>query len=100
MAEATGEFSAIVREAAEPREAGDSVKAAIGRAARRLGLSHGRARGLWYGDARVAVRADEADRLRAAYLARLGARDAELRAEIATVRQRQDYLAALLRRRA
>ena len=57
MSRTIQEFQGIVRAAAEPREAGDSVKAAIGRAARRLQLGYGRARGLWYGDGRVHVRA-------------------------------------------
>jgi hypothetical protein len=42
----------IVQLAAEPRPVGDSVKAAIGRAARRLGWSYTRTRDVWYGDAR------------------------------------------------
>lgn len=42
----------IVQLAAEPRPVGDSVKAAIGRSARRLGWSYTRTRDVWYGDAR------------------------------------------------
>lgn len=42
----------IVQLAAEPRPVGDSVKAAVGRAARRLGWSYTRTRDVWYGDAR------------------------------------------------
>lgn len=42
----------LVREAAEPAVPGESVKAAIYRAAQRLGLSFDRARRHWYGQAR------------------------------------------------
>ena len=55
----------ITRMAAEPRRPGDNVKRQIGRAAWRLGLSYRRARSFWYGDASAAVRAHEADHLRA-----------------------------------
>jgi hypothetical protein len=57
------EMLAIVREAAEPSQPGESVKAAIGRAARRLGLSFARVHGIWYGRARQ-ITAEEADTLR------------------------------------
>lgn len=77
------EMRGIVRRAAEPARPGESVKAAIGRAARVLALDWGRARSLWYGDARVAVRADEADRLRRLHQVRHLARLAELRADVA-----------------
>lgn len=81
---------AIVRDAAEPRPPADSVKAAIGRAARRLGLDWGRARSLWYADARVRLSAAEAERLRRAHAARQVARLTELRADIALLAQEQD----------
>lgn len=42
----------IVQLAAEPRPVGDSVKAAIGRSAKRLHWSFTRTRDVWYGDAR------------------------------------------------
>lgn len=42
---------------------GESVKAAIRRAAQRLGLAYGRARSLWYGEARR-IDAHEADLVR------------------------------------
>ena len=80
---AVEEMRGIVRAAAVPSRPGESVKAAIGRAARALALDWGRARSLWYGDARVAVRADEADRLRRLHQMRQTVRLAELRAEIA-----------------
>lgn len=55
----------ITRLAAEPRVSDDSAKAAINRAARRLGISFRRARSFWYASPDAAVRAAEADRLRA-----------------------------------
>ena len=73
------------------------MQAAIGRAARRLRLGYGRARALWYGDRRVAVRAEEADRLRALHHARQEVRMAELQAELALMRQRHAALGAKLR---
>jgi hypothetical protein len=57
------EAQTLVRRCAEPRPAGDQVKAAIRRASRRLGLSFTRTRDLWYGDARR-IDAEEMDRLR------------------------------------
>jgi hypothetical protein len=53
----------LVHRVAEPREVGDSVKAAIVRAARRLGFSHSRTRDLWYGGARR-IDSEEMDKLR------------------------------------
>ena len=53
----------FVRRCAEPRLPGDSVKAAIRCASRRLGLSFTRTRDIWYGDARR-IDAAEMDRLR------------------------------------
>jgi len=57
------EASALVRRVAEPRPAGDKVKAAIVRAARRLGFPVSRTKDLWYRDARR-IDAHEMDRLR------------------------------------
>lgn len=57
------EASTLIRRAAEPRPVGDSVKAAIRRAARRIGLSFTRAKDIWYGDARR-IDAHEMDALR------------------------------------
>jgi hypothetical protein len=64
MTSAIAEMSEIVRAAAEPWSAGDSVKAGINRASRRLGISPRRAITFWYGR-QCAVLAHEADRLRA-----------------------------------
>jgi hypothetical protein len=59
------EARTLVRQCAEPCPAGDSVKAAIRRASRRLDLSFSRTRNMWYGDARR-IDAQEMDRLRQA----------------------------------
>jgi hypothetical protein len=58
------EASSLIRMAAEPRQTGDSVKAAIRRAAHRLGLTFTRAKNIWYGEARR-IDAHEMDALRA-----------------------------------
>lgn len=47
------EMRELVRRAAEPARAGESVKAAISRAARVLGLSYGRCKRYWYGEIEV-----------------------------------------------
>jgi hypothetical protein len=57
------EAQTLVRRCAEPRPAGDLVKAAIRRASRRLDLPFSRTRDIWYGDARR-IEAEEMDRLR------------------------------------
>lgn len=78
---AIADMQRIVRLAAEPRPAGDSVKAAIGRAARVLKIGHRRAYTFWHGyDA--AVRADEADRLRAEELRLLARRRIAIETEL------------------
>lgn len=53
----------IVRLAASPRPAGDTVKAAIDRAAKHFGWAYERTRHLWHGDARR-VEVSEMDQLR------------------------------------
>lgn len=94
----TIEMQGIVRRAAEPREPSDSVKAAIRRAARRLGLSHRRATTFWYGRS-CAVRATEADRLREADLRLLKERGRRIESELngirASIAAREGYVAAL-----
>lgn len=61
------EASSLVRSLAEPCPAGDSVKAAIRRSARKLhGWRVSRVKDLWYADPRVSVRGDELNELRAA----------------------------------
>ncbi|SFK16742.1 hypothetical protein [Methylocapsa palsarum] len=63
------EASALVRAVAEPCPPGDSVKAAIVRARRRLGWSYSRTRAVWYADLRIRLAAYELDDLRAKALA-------------------------------
>jgi hypothetical protein len=46
------EASVLIRKVAEPRPIGDSVKAAIRRAAQALGFNFSRAKDIWYEDAR------------------------------------------------
>src|SRR5882757_7352070 len=53
----------LVRRCAEPRPAGDQVKAAIRRASKRLDIPFSRTKDIWYGDARR-IDAEEMDRLR------------------------------------
>jgi hypothetical protein len=59
------EAQLLVRRSAEPRPAGDHVKAAIRRASRLLDMPFSRTRDIWYANARR-VDADEMDRLRRA----------------------------------
>jgi hypothetical protein len=72
------EAQTLVRRCAEPRPAGDLVKAAIRRASRRLGLSFTRTRDIWHADARR-IDAEEMDRLRQ------GAENAELAQAVAGI---------------
>ena len=60
---AISEALTLVRCCAEPRLAGESVKAAIRRASQRLDFPFTRTKDLWYGDARR-IDAGEMDRLR------------------------------------
>src|ERR1700716_255874 len=68
----------LVRRCAEPRPAGDQVKAAIRRASQRLEIPSSRTRDIWYGDARR-IDAEEMDRLRR------GAEKAELAQAVAAI---------------
>jgi hypothetical protein len=72
------EAQILVRRCAEPRPAGDQVKAAIRRASRRLEIPFSRTRDIWYGDARR-IDAEEMDRLRH------GAEKAELAQAVAAI---------------
>jgi hypothetical protein len=83
------EMQSITRNAAGPWQPGDSVKAAIGRAARALGINYRRARSFWYGES-VAVRATEADRMRAAETLMLKQRRQRLEQELATIKAKLD----------
>jgi hypothetical protein len=62
---ALAEASSLMRLLAEPGTPGESVKAAIRRAARRAGIDTGLGKRLWYGEARR-IDADTMDRLRIA----------------------------------
>lgn len=67
ISEKSSEFSEamrLVKLAAEPRHVGDSVKAAIRRAARILGWTEGRTSDVWYGEA-CRIDSREMDALRA-----------------------------------
>ena len=81
------EMRSIVVEAAWPPVPGESVGAAIGRAARRLQLGYSRVRAYWYNQVRL-VPAEETDRLRAAQRALLAERLSRMEAEAATLRAR------------
>src|SRR3984957_13557912 len=72
------EAQTLVRRCAEPRPAGDQVKAAIRRASQRLEIPFSRTRDIWYGDARR-IDAEEMDRLRH------GAEKAELAQAVAAI---------------
>ena len=78
---AVAEAALLMRHLAEPAVPGESVKAAIGRAARRAGLAAGLGKRLWYGEARR-IDADTMDQLRAA-----AARDAKLLEDARDARQ-------------
>jgi hypothetical protein len=57
------EAAALLRQLAEPAVPGESMKAAINRAARRAGIPAGLGKRLWYGEARR-IDADTMDQLR------------------------------------
>jgi hypothetical protein len=100
------DYQQIVRRAAEPCPAGDSVKAAIGRAARRLRWKYTRTRAFWYADERINVKDFEADQLRSAdkeqsagpvnheVLARLESVEQMLRALASRLPQDEDFYRA------
>lgn len=99
---AVAEASALLRQIAEPRPVGDSVKAAIGRACRRVSAhvpKHwtrwhiGRAQDIWHQQVR-GVWAEELDAIRRAAEARLVA---EARHERAALADRISRLEAALR---
>src|ERR1700722_13377331 len=77
-ASSINEAQMLVRRCAEPRPAGDQVKAAIRRASQRLEIPFSRTRDIWYGDARR-IDAEEMDRLRH------GAEKAELAQAVAAI---------------
>ena len=89
------EMRTIVREAAEPVHAGESVKAQLRRAARELGLTPRRAETLWYSHP-ARVLAEEADRLRDWRRGRLARARAWHAAEMARLDREARRLATLL----
>lgn len=91
MSAIAAEIQGIVRAAAEPGCAGETVGAAILRASRRLELGFSRTRAYWYGLVRT-VPAEEADRLRAEAAALLDERLARLRLEQIQLQARLDTL--------
>ena len=86
---AVAEASSLLREIAEPRPIGDTVKAAITRAARRVGLRAGRVEDIWRQEAR-AIRAEEMDAIRRAVTNRKHMEEA--RAEALSFSQRLERL--------
>jgi hypothetical protein len=72
------EAQTLIRQCAEPRPAGDSVKAAIRRASLKLQMPFVRVRAIWYGEARR-IDSEEMDRLRR------GAEKAELAQAVAAI---------------
>lgn len=62
---ACAEAASLLRSVAEPRPVGDTIKEAINRAARRVGLRPSRAEDIWRGEAR-SIRAEEMDAIRRA----------------------------------
>lgn len=84
------EMQGIVRSAAEPWQPGDSIKAALYRATRALGLPPSRVRKFWYSQADTW--GWEADRLRA-WASYADARKSErLHAELKALQERQGRL--------
>lgn len=81
------EVQHLVREAAEPAVVGESVKAAINRAARALQLSAGRAKRLWYGEVAV-IPTHEYLSIRERLDLILRDRERQLDARLAAVRER------------
>ena len=75
------EAEALVKEAAEPREPGESVKASINRAARRLGFKPRRVEQAWYRQP-AAWLSTEMDVMRAKAAEAMRARQARLQAEL------------------
>lgn len=87
------EMQSIIRAAAEPWSPGDSAKAAIRRAARNTGLTFRRARTFWYGES-AAVRAAEADALRAWHAEWLETQAERLERQAAEYRARKAEIAS------
>ncbi len=89
------EAQGLVRSLAEPRPAGDKIKEALRRAARKLPQwSPNRVRDVWNADERVRVRAEELEELRVA--ARVTKEERAAGHELAELRNRIGRLERLL----
>lgn len=86
------EMQSSLRLIAEPIHAGDSIKAQIGRAARRVGFDYWRTHDLWYARARR-IDAVELEAVRARVNAK---QEAEINAEMAAFAARLARLEAML----
>ena len=90
------EMSGLVREAAEPRPAGDTIKAARRRAAHVLRMPERRVRRFWYREPLTTVGASEYLETRRR-IEEKRRRERRLRAQLAAIEaQRQDNLDALV----
>jgi hypothetical protein len=74
------EAVALLKEIAQPAVPGESVKAVIARAARRIGFSYGRTNGVWY--RLVRIDAEEMDHMRAVRAARISQGDRKQKEKI------------------
>ena len=83
------EAQALLRELAEPAVPGELVTAAVGRAARRAGLSASRVGKIWYGNAR-AILAVEMDQLRERAATAREAKNVEIRNRDSALVKRMD----------
>lgn len=72
---AVAEAASLLRQVAEPRPVGDTVKAAINRAARRVAIRPSRVEDIWREEAK-AIRAEEMDAIRRAAAGRKAEEDA------------------------
>jgi hypothetical protein len=90
---AVAEAATLLRQVAEPRPVGDTVKAAINRAARRVSIRPGRVEDIWREEAK-AIRAEEMDAIRRAAAQERVAREAKH--ELAELDARIARLEALL----
>ena len=91
------EAQTLVRQLAQPARPGESIKAAMARAARQLpSWSFNRIHDVWTADTRIRVRADELDELRAAARKmREDSRDPEIASLVARLAYAEERLARL-----
>ena len=78
MSSVASEASNLLRAIVSPPRPGESIKAMIGRSARKAGLSFIRAKKLWYQEA-ARIDCEEMDRLRGAVAEHLRGQECELR---------------------